>query len=348
MVLPRRRPGPPAAAVVTPKRRTLVAGMRTLGASTVLNSGGAAKGADGLLRVRMTAMVAGASSSPPRHPGAAKQTQDGDHASPTSVADAACRGLRGEASPATPPRGAAAATAPRQRAATPSPGSRPEALLSSTGVHRPSLFNTPVQTHRDEAVRPPRGLSLRAPHGSSASDAGQPGRGSLTLTPAASPPKAVIAIRKAGKLRAKRGLKKAAAVKPADLPVQASDAPPTADFQYGATPLAVPPPVHQIGEPSVPETVTVDPKTRVFAEGPRPVCARLVGLSQELEEVHTSVNRLSASQHTQGVGSERTAQAVVQLQGAVTGVFDGVVGLVKKESVAVPALRLRTAMLDDC
>lgn len=220
--------------------------------------------------------------------------------------------------------------------------------MSSTGVRRPSLFNTPVQTHLAPVVGPPRGLSFRVPHGGSASDAGQPGSGSVTLTPAASPPKAVKAIRKAGKARAKRALKKAAAVRPADLPVQAPDGPPTAESQKGATPLAAPPPVYQVGEPRVPATVTVDAMTRVFAEGLRPMCAHLVGLKKKLEEVHTSVNRLSTSLHTQGVGNERTAQAVVQLQGAVKGVFDGVVGRVKKESVAAPALRGSTAMLDDC
>lgn len=88
--------------------------------------------------------------------------------------------------------------------------------------------------------------------------------------------------------------------------------------------------------------------TRVFAEGLRPMCAHLAGLSKKLDEVHTSVNRLSTSLHNEGVGNERTAQAVVQLQGAVKGVYDGVVARVKEEPVAAVKLRGSTAMLDDC
>lgn len=64
--------------------------------------------------------------------------------------------------------------------------------------------------------------------------------------------------------------------------------------------------------------------------------------------MHTSVNRLSTNLHSQGVGNERTAQAVVQLQGAVKGVYEGVISHTKKEPVAATALRGSTAMLDNC
>lgn len=64
--------------------------------------------------------------------------------------------------------------------------------------------------------------------------------------------------------------------------------------------------------------------------------------------MHTSVNRLSTSLHNQGFGNERTAQAVVQLQGAVQGVYDGVVNQVKPEPRRVKNLRGSAAMLDDC
>lgn len=88
--------------------------------------------------------------------------------------------------------------------------------------------------------------------------------------------------------------------------------------------------------------------TRVFVEGLRPVCAHSAGLAKTLDEVHTSVNRLSTSLHNQGVRNGRTAQAVVQLQGAVKGVYKDVVASVKKEPGKAANLRGSTAMLDDC
>lgn len=76
--------------------------------------------------------------------------------------------------------------------------------------------------------------------------------------------------------------------------------------------------------------VTMTDLNLVLAEGMRPVCAHLASLSKQLGEVKTTVNRMSTSLHTQGVGNERTAHAVVQLQGAVKGVY-GVVNRAKSE-----------------
>lgn len=297
-------------------------------------------------------MGAGSSASPPRHPVASKTIDSADNTSPVSVADAARRGTVGAVLPAET-RGSAVAPSRRVAAMSP-PGSQGEATLLEPGAHRPSLFPTPLQTHL-EVVGPPRGLSFRVSQvpagGPAGGDAGDSARGSLTPAAAPSPPKAQKAIRKPAKPRGKRISKKAAAALLAGGPaqvIQVPDGPPTAESQNGMTPLAAPPPVHPVGEPRAPPTVTVDAMTRVFAEGLRPVCVHLAGLRKKLDEVHTSVNRLSTSLHTQGVGNERNAQAVVQLQGAVKGVYVDVVGRVKKERLGAPTLRGSTAMLDDC
>ncbi|KAK1868531.1 hypothetical protein I4F81_011017 [Pyropia yezoensis] len=78
--------------------------------------------------------------------------------------------------------------------------------------------------------------------------------------------------------------------------------------------------------------ITLSILTRVLAEGMRPVCLQLASLSQQLGDVSDSAGRISTSLHPQGVGSDRTANAVVQLQGAVRGVFDGVGKQVKSEA----------------
>lgn len=105
--------------------------------------------------------------------------------------------------------------------------------------------------------------------------------------------------------------------------------------------------MHPVEERPASSVVTVSTLTTVFVEGLRPVCVHLAGLSKKLDEVHDSVNRLSTNQHDQGVGNERTAQAVVQLQGAVKGIYDGVVAHSKQEPAAAVTLRGSTAMPED-
>lgn len=163
------------------------------------------------------------------------------------------------------------------------------------------------------------------------------GEKSLTPAPAGATPKTQKPIRKKPtKPRAKR------AKKPPAAPVGQS--PGSTDAQPGASPAAVPtaggartsnaadtatpePPQAPVGRAGV----TVADLTKVLGEGLRPLCAHLVSLSRKLEEVQTTVNRMSTSMHNQGVGNERTARAVVQLQGAVKGAVSSAAVLAKTE-----------------
>lgn len=79
------------------------------------------------------------------------------------------------------------------------------------------------------------------------------------------------------------------------------------------------------------QVITLKDLNRALLEGMRPVCAQLATLSKQLGDVSASVGRISTSMHSQGVGNERTANAVVQLQGTVEGVVNGVVSRVKSE-----------------
>lgn len=221
---------------------------------------------------------------------------------------------------------------------------------SSCGAHRPSFFARPLQTRPASTEAQPRALTFRVSRQPAAEEETAGGR---SLTPAVlpAPPKAQKAIRKAAKPRAKRGAKKNATAAPTGTAAGGARGslalPPTAESQIGGTPLAPPPPVHPVGERPASSVVTASTLTTVFAEGLRPVCVHLAGLSKKLDEVHDSVNRLSTNLHNQGVGNERTAQAVVQLQGAVKGVYDGVVAHSKQEPVAAGTLRGSTAMPED-
>lgn len=360
LVLPPRRLAPPVAASTPPRRASVLKSRkRALGVSTTFNGGSAVWSPGAPPRKRGTAAAADASTTPPGRPSAHKATGSKYGASPVSVTDAARRGARATATPVAPD-GARALPANSSRLPTLHPATSPSPLglqdapaVVSQGVHRPSLFKAPLQTRLAAVVGPPRGISFDVLQGPAADEAGSSGTKSLMPAASSSPPTALNGIRKQPKPRVKRASKKKAASKPAGHPVagesgQKPDGPPTAASQTGLTPLAPAPPVHQIGERPVPSHVTVGAMTRVFAEGLRPVCAHLAGLAKKLDEVHTSVSRLSTSLHNQSVGNERTTQAVLQLQSAVKGVHNDVVASVKKEPGKAANLRGSTAMLDDC
>lgn len=325
-VTPTRRAGAPSIGVVKPSHRAPskgAAGKRALAASA------AAQGRRTAVRPHL----------------ASKGKASSAAASPVSIAEAVQHHSRKTAAPMAPRRAAASAPAPR---APQSLTAFQEPASPALGAHRPSLFKAPVQARVTAAAPPPRALTFRVPERTALDLAG--GK-SLTPSSTRAPAKAPKPIRKPAKQRAKRGVRKAVDPASPDQPSQLIDAPaapPTAASQTGWTPIAPPPPVRDVNEPSANTAVTVAAMTKVFAEGLRPVCVHLAGLRQKLDEVHTSVNRLSTSLHDQGVGNERTAQAVVQLQGAVKNVYDGVVSHVKQEPSRAPILRGSTAMLDDC
>lgn len=219
----------------------------------------------------------------------------------------------------------------------------------SHGSQRPSPLSTAVRERLSAIATKPRVLGFRSPRllasdleaamGSSLTPA--PGNATLTT------PKVIQ--KRATKPRARRAPKNAekpannAAVAPhCSVPdpvpgaAGASDSTPADESQ---------PPAPGVSNGS--SGVTVLTLTRVFAEGLRPVCAHLVGLSQKLDEVQTTVNRMSTSMQTQGVGNERTAQAVVQLQGAVQGAIKEAATIVKPEPVARTSLAGGTSIPDD-
>lgn len=298
----------------------------------------------------------------PRQPDNIGVFDDDFEISPVSVAAAVRYGTSGDCAP-TAGRGGAAplpiarrggvATAPLEPSSpmVPTASLTPRvAETSSGGAHRPSFFARPLQTRPAGTEAQPRALTFRVSRKPAAEEETAGGR---SLTPAVSPapPNAQMAIRKAAKPRAKRGAKKNATAAPTGAAAGGARGslalPPTAESQSGGTPLAPPPPVHPVGERPASSVVTASTLTTVFAEGLRPVCVHLAGLSKKLDEVHDSVNRLSINLHTQGMGNERTAQAVVQLQRAVKGVYDGVVPHSKQEPVAAGTLRGSTAMPED-
>lgn len=340
---PSRASGVTAARVVKPTRLASppVGGRRVVGTPAASPSGGALTSARGLAARRESLGATGSTAAAPRTPAVRKGGTPPSGDSPVSVLDAALRGVQHTAAPVAPHGVARSVTVPP---GSPSPVAAGGPPSSSAGAHRPSMCRAPVQANLTAAAPLPRALSFVVPERGLPDPAGQK---SLTPSVAAAPPKAIKGIRKPTKPRARRGAKNATASPP---PVQpaVSAGTPTAASQTGWTPIADPPPVHPVGERPIPTVVTVATMTKVFAEGLRPVCVHLAGLSQKLAEVHTSFNRLSTNLHSQGVGNERTAQAVVQLQGALKGVYEGVISHTKKEPVAATALRGSTAMLDNC
>lgn len=340
---PSRASGVTAARVVKPTRLASppVGGRRVVGTPAASPSGGALTSARGLAARRESLGATGSTAAAPRTPAVRKGGTPPSGDSPVSFLDAALRGVQHTAAPVAPHGVARSVTVPP---GSPSPVAAGGPPSSSAGAHRPSMCRAPVQANLTAAAPLPRALSFVVPERDLPDPAGQK---SLTPSVAAAPPKAIKGIRKPTKPRAKRGAKNATASPP---PVQpaVSAGTPTAASQTGWTPIADLPPVHPVGERPIPTVVTVATMTKVFAEGLRPVCVHLAGLSQKLAVVHTSVNRLSINLHSQGVGNERTAQAVVQLQGALRGVYEGVISHTKKEPVAATALRGSTAMLDNC
>lgn len=177
---------------------------------------------------------------------------------------------------------------------------------------------------------------------------------SLTQAPAGrDAPKATKAIKKAPpKTRAKRTLALKMPTVPALKPAGAVPPPPkrkgtpkgrAAASGRGKKAAAVsgePTAVPVLDEQTV---VTASDLRRVLAEGIYPVSTQIATLSKQIGEVYDTVSRISTSLHTQGVGNERTAHAVVQLQGAVQGVYDGVVTRTKTEPAPLQSVLKSTA-----
>lgn len=235
----------------------------------------------------------------------------------------------------------------------PSQGSRPplyDVTASLPAAHRPSVVSAALQQRLSAVAAKPRVLAFRSPR-LVASDLEGVMERSLTPTPSQALPKTQKVIQKRTyKPRAKRTSKDAE--KLVGRSAAAPDHPPTTSVAGAAGSIASTPADAPLSEAANGATggssgVTVAALTRVFAEGLRPVCAHLVGLGRKLEEVQTTVNRMSTSMHNQGVGNERTAQAVVQLQGAVKGAISGAGGAVKTEPGKGDTLRGGTSCPDN-
>lgn len=205
----------------------------------------------------------------------------------------------------------------------------------------------PLHTRVAAAACPPRVLTFRPPR-LLATDLATTGEQSITPTIPRAPSKARKAIRKPpAKPRARRavangkgpavsgsGSGAAPDIPPAAASVLLSAPPGTAASHAAMPPDAVNGQDHLIGVVGSSAGVSFAAMTRVFTDGLRPVCSHLAGIDKKLDEVHSTVNRLCTNLHSQGVGNERTAQAVVQLQGVVRGVTKNVAMHVKAGTAA--------------